>query len=71
MSNEWKPAKPTVELRQSRIRREPPPPEKATIAGKSVPWRSSEWEIKLAIFGIVLFALAIDIVIIAVGVYWG
>ena len=57
-------------MRPSRIRRDPPAPEKATIVGRNLPWRSSEWEIKVAIIGIVLFALAIDIIIVAIGAYW-
>ena len=56
-------------MRPSRIRRDParmdnPPAE------KKLQWQSNEREIKLAIIGIILFALAIDIIIIAIGAYW-
>ena len=48
-----KSGKQAVELRPSRIRREPPPAEKDLL------WRSREWDKKLALAGIVLFALAL------------
>lgn len=73
MSKVWKPGKKTVELnaaeRPSRIRREPVPSAEQQRLDK-VAWRTPEWEVKLAIIGIVLFALAIDIIIVAVSVYW-
>ena len=44
----------------SRIRREPPPPEKPQSLEKAL-WRPTrEWEIGIAIAGIILFALAIN-----------
>jgi hypothetical protein len=46
-------AKPTVQLRPSRIRRDP------VRAEKEVIWRSREWEIRLGIAGILLFAIAL------------
>ena len=70
MSRNLKPAKQTVELRVSRIRRDPALVDKPTAADKKLQWQSSEREIKIAIIGIVLFALAIDIIIIAIGAYW-
>ena len=72
MSNQTKPGKKTVELqpppRPSRIRREPPPPEKgvASLANK-IDWGSREWEIRFAIGGIIFFALAITAVVVDVG----
>lgn len=58
MSKEWKPAKPTVELRESRIRRDPVAADKAE--GLKLHWRSREWEIGLAIGGMILFAIALN-----------
>ena len=70
MSRNLKPAKQSVELRASRIRRDPALVQKAAPAEKKLQWETSEREIKVAIIGIVLFALAIDIIIIAIGAYW-
>jgi hypothetical protein len=70
VSRNLKPAKQTVELRASRIRRDPALVAKPAEADKKLQWQSSEREIKIAIIGIVLFALAIDIIIIAIGAYW-
>jgi hypothetical protein len=47
--------------RASRIRRDPPPPERPLSLEKAL-WRQSHgWEIGLAIAGMILFALAIDV----------
>ena len=46
----------------SRIRREPPPLEKPASLDKALWRQSQEWEIGLAIAGMVLFALGIDAV---------
>ena len=63
MSKLSNPRKKTVELqpaaRPSRIRRDPVRSPGADDAAKKAYWRSSEWEIRLAIVGIVLFALAL------------
>ena len=68
MTKPWKPNKKTVELRPpSRIRRDPARTAEAPGEEKELNWCSSEREIKLAIFGIVLFALAIDIIIVSIG----
>jgi hypothetical protein len=73
MSKPWKPDKKSVELRPSRIRRDPP----ATRAGdpdapdKKLQWQTNEWEIKLAIIGIIAFALAINIIVLGVSAYSG
>lgn len=65
--------KKTVELqtapRPSRIRREPPPLAERESAAKRVLWSTSEGEIWLAIIGIVSFAIAIDIIVVAVSAY--
>jgi hypothetical protein len=63
MSKPWKPGKKTVELqpsvRPSRIRRDPVRPD--TPVPETVQWWDSrEWEIGLALIGILLFALAIN-----------
>ena len=58
MSKQWKPAKPTVELRPSRIRREPLRIEAEPQKKKSIR-RSHEQDIWLGIVGVGLFAAAI------------
>jgi hypothetical protein len=75
MSKQWKPNKKTVELepapRVSRIRRDPVHVKQAREeAEKKLQWRTSEREIWIAVGGIVAFALAIDVIIMAVGAYW-
>lgn len=72
MSKQWKPAKPTVKLqaepRPSRIRRDPVPASKPAT-DKQLRWQSNEREILLAVVGMVLFALAIDIIMLAISAY--
>ena len=71
MSKEFKPRKETValqpEARPSRIRREPAPADKPLSIVGRIQWRSREWEIRLAIIGIILFALAINAAVIDIG----
>ncbi len=67
--------KKTVQLDQpervSRIRRDPVHVKQARAeAEKKLHWRTSEREIWLALIGILAFALAIDIITIAVIAYW-
>lgn len=67
MGKHWEPKKKTVELeeapRPSRIRRQPAPVENAiTRKLDRIDWSSRQWEIRLAIIGIVLFALALDVI---------
>ena len=69
MNRDWKPNKKTVELheqpRPSRIRREPVASEQRTERGDlvaSAGWRSDEWEIPIAIVGMIIFALGINAV---------
>jgi hypothetical protein len=45
--------------RQSRIRREPVSPQKPASLEKAL-WQSREWEIGIAVIGMILFALAIS-----------
>ena len=66
MGKNAKPRKATVELeepagaaRPSRIRRDPLSVEADRLA-RNAWWTSREWEIRLAIVGIVFFALAIN-----------
>lgn len=70
MSRPLKTSKQTVELRPSRIRRDPVPADKPAGA-KEVKWQSSEREITLALIGILLFAIAIDIIILGFSDFLG
>jgi len=70
-----KAGKKTVELDQearvSRIRRDPVHVKEAKAeAQRKLHWRTSEREIWIALIGIVAFALAIDIITVAVIAYW-
>ena len=56
-----------AEPRPSRIRRDPVPGRESERLAKSAWWNSDEWEIRLAIGGIVFFALAIAAVVIDLG----
>lgn len=69
MSKQWKPKKDTVELRPSRIRREPVRADKPLGLGLGwkVQWDSREWEIRLAIAGIIFFTLGINAVVYVIG----
>ena len=75
MSKVWTPNKKTVELEQpaaakpSRIRRDPVPVHHPGEE-KKLSWRSSEREIWMALIGIVAFAIAIDIIAVAISAYW-
>jgi hypothetical protein len=64
VSKDWKPNKKTVELEQparpSRIRREPVRIEQPIDLASRVWWQSEEWEVPLAIAGILLFAIAVN-----------
>ena len=62
MSKQWNPGRKAVELRPSRIRREPPRPEKKVLPP------SREEEIFGGVSGVLLFTLAIAIVIIGVSI---
>jgi hypothetical protein len=70
VSKQWKPGKQTVELRPSRIRRDPPPPRADNALARKldrIDWSSREWEIRLAVAGIIFFALAISAVVFDIG----
>lgn len=54
--------------RPSRIRRDPVPGRDSDRLAKAAWWNSDEWEIRLAIAGITIFALAIAAVVIDLGV---
>ncbi len=59
MSRDSKPRKGTVELQPSRIRRDPAgSDERPTLVKLQA--RSREWEIGIAIFGMILFALGLN-----------
>ena len=60
MSKPWAPKKATVELQESRIRRDPVRSGKPETLIKFQA-RSREWEIGLGIAGVILFALAINL----------
>lgn len=75
MARPIKAGKKTVELdrpeRVSRIRRNPVHVREARAeAEKKLFWRTSEREIWFALIGILAFALAIDIITVAVIAYW-
>ena len=59
MSKPFKPAKSTVELRPSRIRRDPVRVAENDRLAKDAWWESREWEIRLAVMGVIMFALAL------------
>ena len=63
MSKPRKPGERTAEVPPSQIRREPPPLQKPASLEKALwqpRWQSREWEIGLAIVGMILFALGIS-----------
>ena len=65
MSKQWNPQRHTVELRPSRIRREPPP----FVAPKELNPYPTERETMTVVVGVVMFAVAIMIIIIGVSDY--
>lgn len=68
MTRPLKSNKATVELKPSRIRRDPLLVEKAAEEkSREVRWRSSGNEITIAVIGIVLFALALDAIVLGFG----
>jgi hypothetical protein len=70
MSKPWNPGKSLVELekpRPSRIRRDPVRTKDEARMIHNAWWDSREWEIRLAIIGIIFFAIAINAVIFDVG----
>jgi hypothetical protein len=60
VSKPWTPNKPTVELRQSRIRRDPVPLQKPAEAAKTY-WDPSEWDTWVVVVGVLAFAVALSI----------
>jgi hypothetical protein len=70
MSKPLNPGKKTVELsrsRPSRIRRDPVRAEKPAGLANNAWWESREWEIRLAVGGIIFFAIAISALVIDIG----
>ena len=66
MTKQWNPKRATVELRPSRIRREPPPPPEKPKELKAYPTERETWAVSI---GVMLFGIAITIIIIAVSNY--
>jgi hypothetical protein len=72
MSKPFKPGKHTVELesapRPSRIRREAVRADNKleSLAGR-IDWGSREWEVRLAVIGITLFALGLSALVFDIG----
>jgi len=71
VSKPWNPQKTKVDLspapRPSRIRRDPVRVEPAERLSSNGWWESREWEIRLAVIGIILFALGINAVVFDLG----
>jgi hypothetical protein len=67
MSKPFKPAKSTVELRPSRIRRDPVRVAENDRLATNAWWESREWEIRFAIAGIIFFAIALSALVIDIG----
>ena len=74
MAAPLKPGKQTVQLnslgRASRIRRDPVGV-KVQQLSRNAWWESREWEVRLAMFGIVFFAVAISAMVIDIGHLFG
>ena len=67
MRKPFKPNRQSVELRPSKIRRDPPPPAPAVKA--SVPHEVTERETWAVLLGVLLFGIAITIIIFAASDY--
>jgi hypothetical protein len=57
----------SVDVRPSRIRREPLHVQEEQQLSRNAWWESSEWEVRLSIAGVVFFALAISAAVIDIG----
>jgi hypothetical protein len=66
VSKQWKPQRQTVELRPSRIRRDPPAPPAQRKALEPHPSEREAWTV---VIGVILFAIAITIIIFAISDY--
>lgn len=62
-----KPAKKSIELQASRIRREPPPAAKPSLA--KTYFDPAEWESWTVVTGVVLFAVALAIIVVGFSNY--
>jgi hypothetical protein len=70
MSKPWNPGKTIVPLqpaRPSRIRRDPLHTKDEARLVHNAWWDSREWEVRLAVIGIIFFAIAINAVIFDLG----
>lgn len=71
VGKQWKAGKKTVELegeaRPSRVRRDPALGGMPDYLARNAWWESREWEIRLAIAGIIAFALAFWVLSIGIG----
>ncbi len=67
MSKPWTPRRQTVELRPSKIRRDPPPPQRTKLT--VLPDDASERESWIVITGVVLFGFAIAFLTIWISDY--
>jgi hypothetical protein len=57
----------SAEARPSRIRREPLHVQQEQQLARNAWWESQEWEVRLAIGGVIFFALAISAAVIDLG----
>lgn len=74
MNKHWKPGKKSVPLdsapRPSRIRRDPVGPSRPQTTSPAW-WQADEWEVRFAVTGILLFALALFIITIGASAITG
>jgi hypothetical protein len=59
--------RPSIQARPSRIRREPLHVQQEQQLSRNAWWTSQEWEIRLAMAGVIFFALAISAAVIDLG----
>jgi hypothetical protein len=69
MSKAFKSSRKTVELtpapKPSRIRREPAPADAALVRKlERIDWRSPEWEQRVVVIGVILFAVALFVILL-------
>jgi hypothetical protein len=66
MTAPWQPKRPTVELRPSKIRREPPPPPSGKPSMLRLPTEDESWAVAL---GVLAFAIAFTYLIFWISDY--
>lgn len=59
--------RPSFQAQPSRIRREPLHVQEEQQLSRNAWWASQEWEVRLAIAGVIFFALAISAAVIDIG----